>query len=142
MQSGRIVVETGSACTGIGCCEVNIVLGYPSYNIQIHRLNGAAYALPAAVYLVDRGFSYSADMTIYDNYPEALPATLGWEAYHILSFDNNSVCQNVQSNTIIRVHCYCDDGHQGNPYILGGCQGSIIHVLHEYADLLTLVLNQ
>ncbi|TVU05257.1 hypothetical protein EJB05_48415, partial [Eragrostis curvula] len=132
--SQRIVVETGSACSGVGCCQANIVLGYDTYNIQINKLKGSAYALTTSVYLVDRGFKYTEDMSsIYGLYPEALPATLEWVISNgtCSSFrDTLPVCQGMTSvchegpyNVANRGYrCGCADGYQGNPYLVDGCQ--------------------
>ena len=82
--TGQMVADTSSAgaCAGVGCCKANIVLGYDFYSIQIHKLNGSVYALPASVYFVDQGFRHTEDMSaVYGHFPESLPATLGWRSW-------------------------------------------------------------
>jgi hypothetical protein len=141
---GRIVVDTSSACAGVGCCQANIVLGYDFYSIQIHKLNGSVYALPASVYFVDQGFRHTEDMSaVYGHFPESLPATLGWvtsnytcpSPYRNLNpYDrpsssecfvgNHSVCLEGPYNVADRgSRCGCEVGYQGNPYFPDGCQG-------------------
>jgi hypothetical protein len=141
--SGRIVVDTDEACTGVGCCQANIVLGYDFYNLQINKINGSAYALTSSVYLVDRGFRYSEDLnSVYGIYTEALPATLEWAIsnescssptprYNESSLQEsicpsiNTVCKEGPYNIAGRgSRCSCADGYQGNPYLLEGCKGT------------------
>jgi hypothetical protein len=133
----RMIVETGRSCAGVSCCHANIVLGYDFYNIQIHKLNGSSYALPAsAVYLVEQGFSYTEDMSgIYGHHPEALPAMLDWVISNRTCpsvwnetapecRSTHSVCLDGPYNVADRGYrCRCADGYQGNPYIPNGCTG-------------------
>ncbi|KAK3154688.1 hypothetical protein QOZ80_2BG0193920 [Eleusine coracana subsp. coracana] len=137
-HSQRIVVEEGTACTGIGCCQANIVLGYDSYNIQINKLKASAYALTTSVYLVDRGFRYTADMSrssIRGTDPEALPATLQWvikkgRCPSVWRNETSPECQSLfsgcyedDSNVADHGHrCRCFGGYHGNPYIPNGCK--------------------
>ncbi|GJN15821.1 hypothetical protein PR202_gb02764 [Eleusine coracana subsp. coracana] len=129
----QIVVEKGSACTGVGCCQANIVLGYDFYNLQINKVKGSAYAQTNYVYIVDSGFRYNEDMTsIYGFYPEALPATLEWVISNgscswmtddFACSGINSVCLDGPYNIADRGYrCGCVDGYHGNPYLPEGCQ--------------------
>ncbi|CAO2184152.1 unnamed protein product [Urochloa humidicola] len=135
----RIVVEKrSSACTGVGCCQADIVLGYDFYDIRINKLNGSVYALPASVYLVDQGFSYTDEMSgvVYGRFPEALPATLDWvtssagcpsvyrnETTVEECRSADSFCVEAQYNIGSRGRrCRCDDGYEGNPYLDDGCR--------------------
>nr|CAB3483393.1 unnamed protein product [Digitaria exilis] len=43
---------SNGTCTGIGCCQASIVLGYPLYNIQMNWL-GPPY-IPLSAYIVDK----------------------------------------------------------------------------------------
>lgn len=79
---GRFLGISGKgACSSIGCCQMNIVLGYSSYLIQIHGMDQLGMDLLADIYMVDQGFNYTTD-TFYSNSteypPRALPALLKW----------------------------------------------------------------
>uniref|UniRef100_A0A0E0HBP5 Wall-associated receptor kinase galacturonan-binding domain-containing protein n=1 Tax=Oryza nivara TaxID=4536 RepID=A0A0E0HBP5_ORYNI len=79
---GRFLGISGKgACSSIGCCQINIVLGYSSYLIQIHGMDQLGMDLLADTYMVDQGFNYTTD-TFYSNSteypPRALPALLKW----------------------------------------------------------------
>nr|AAV67835.1 hypothetical protein [Oryza sativa Japonica Group] len=79
---GRFLGISGKgACSSIGCCQINIVLGYSSYLIQIHGMDQLGMDLLADIYMVDQGFNYTTD-TFYSNSteypPRALPALLKW----------------------------------------------------------------
>nr|CAB3483392.1 unnamed protein product [Digitaria exilis] len=50
------------SCTGIGCCQVSIVLGYTRYTIQTKWLSEFQGLPLGAVYISDRSFDYTSDM--------------------------------------------------------------------------------
>ncbi|CAO2173288.1 unnamed protein product [Urochloa humidicola] len=124
-DSGDVVISAG-ACTGIGCCQANIVIGYSFYKIQIHTLNesgsGPGYHSICMMASV---------VPIFDGEVETLPAMLDWVI-------NNSICpRNTPAPECRSAHsscqdsgaeghggygCHCDDGYHGNPYVPGGCQ--------------------
>ncbi|CAO2162864.1 unnamed protein product [Urochloa humidicola] len=124
-DSGDVVISAG-ACTGIGCCQANIVIGYSFYKIQIHTLNesgsGPGYHSICMMASV---------VPIFDGEVETLPAMLDWVI-------NNSTCpRNTPAPECRSAHsscqdsgaeghggygCHCDDGYHGNPYVPGGCQ--------------------
>nr|CAB3504893.1 unnamed protein product [Digitaria exilis] len=119
---------SNGTCTGIGCCQASIVLGYPLYNIQMNWL-GPPY-IPLSAYIVDKGFDYTMDMLGQDH-PQALPATLDWLINNSICTANkaapecrsaHSYCQDSSSQLHGGYICQCNDGYQGNPYVHGGCQ--------------------
>ncbi|KAG2605647.1 hypothetical protein PVAP13_4NG084400 [Panicum virgatum] len=136
---GSIVLGPAGNCTGIGCCDTNIALGYSAYNLHGSQHGDQRYyKLSTTAYITDGGFNYSRDMIDGSDVrvPEALPATLDWVISSSTCPTNasapecrsdNSFCRNSMSGADFQQPfngyvCSCSDGFQGNPYILGGCQ--------------------
>ncbi|CAL4991182.1 unnamed protein product [Urochloa decumbens] len=135
---GSIVQGRAGNCSGIGCCDTNIALGYSAYNLRGSQYsdNLIYYNLSTSAYITDGVFGYSQDMLNGNNVPEALPATLEWVIRNSTCPTNasvpecrsaNSSCQNSASGPDYEhpfrgYVCSCSDGYQGNPYIVGGCQ--------------------
>ncbi|OQU80972.1 hypothetical protein SORBI_3007G215800 [Sorghum bicolor] len=125
---------SGSSCTGIGCCQASIALGYSFYTIQSDRIAPlSSLHGPISVHIVDQSYSNWNDKK---NNPEVLLATLDW----IISRSDSLVCPTNNKTTApecVSTHSYCRDssslvhngytcqcavGYQGNPYVQGGCQ--------------------
>ncbi|XP_039845544.1 wall-associated receptor kinase 2-like [Panicum virgatum] len=134
---GSMVIGPFGNCTGIGCCDTSIALGYSAYNLHGSQHGDQLYyKLSTSAYITDGVFNYSRDMINGDNVPEALPATLDWiissstcptNASAPECRSDNSVCRNTTAGADFQQPfngyvCSCSDGYQGNPYILGGCQ--------------------
>ncbi|EEE68597.1 hypothetical protein OsJ_27127 [Oryza sativa Japonica Group] len=72
------------SCSGVGCCQANIVLRYSRYTVQIHDLQeqDAPSSSPTfndgSAYIVDQPFNYTGLMIFEKNFPQALPAMLDW----------------------------------------------------------------
>ncbi|XP_066330814.1 wall-associated receptor kinase 2-like isoform X2 [Miscanthus floridulus] len=112
-------------CTGIGCCQASIVVGYSFYTIQIDPIS--AQLISTYVYIAEQSNNWVG-------YQPALPATLDW----IISRSNSSTCPtNKTAPECVSTHsycldtsslghggymCQCEGGYQGNPYVHGGCQ--------------------
>jgi len=128
---------SGSSCTGIGCCQASIALGYSFYTIQSDRIAPlSSLHGPISVHIVDQSYSNWNDKK---NNPEVLLATLDW----IISRSDSLVCPTNNKTTApecVSTHSYCRDssslvhngytcqcavGYQGNPYVQGGCQGTV-----------------
>ncbi|CAL5013440.1 unnamed protein product [Urochloa decumbens] len=68
VMDGRFTIE----CTGIGCCQTGILLGYSRYSIQIHYLKNSMYSDTVSVYKIDED-------EVQKLFPAILPvATLDW----------------------------------------------------------------
>uniref|UniRef100_A0A0E0IDY9 Protein kinase domain-containing protein n=1 Tax=Oryza nivara TaxID=4536 RepID=A0A0E0IDY9_ORYNI len=129
-----IVGSRGSRCSGTGCCQTNIFLGYSSYLIHIHNLNQEVDAKSSNIYMVDQGFNYNGTLSDSTEYPpRALPALLDWVISNSTRNcpENSSApecrsahsfCQDTDAETHGGYRCECSYGYQGNPYIIDGCK--------------------
>uniref|UniRef100_A0ACD5Z1B4 Uncharacterized protein n=1 Tax=Avena sativa TaxID=4498 RepID=A0ACD5Z1B4_AVESA len=122
---------TGSgSCSGMGCCQANIIFGRSSYRFQVRWLNGSTAGAAAAVFLGIVESTVAFD-PLRDSFARALPAVLDWSINHTTCVNasssacrsNNSFCQDTDAYGHHGGHlCHCSYGYDGNPYIPDGCQ--------------------
>ncbi|CAL4991189.1 unnamed protein product [Urochloa decumbens] len=134
-----LVLGRAGNCSGIGCCDTNIALGYSAYNLRGSQqfADNRYLSVSSSVYITDSVFRYSQDMVYGNSAPEALPAMLDWVIFRNSACPTNASAPECRSaNSICRDSannpdnphpfrgyvCSCSDGYQGNPYIIGGCQ--------------------
>jgi len=123
------VTFTGDGgCGGYRCCQADIDISYPSYNITMHMLDGEHLGTSGSVYIVERGYQREVD----DPPVEEVPATLAWVIANSSCPTNASApeCRSNYSWCLSRPvymgtgpvgrTCQCYDGYQGNPYIDDG----------------------
>lgn len=142
----------GGACSGLGCCDVNITIGRPSYDLQLRWLDwdhNYDHLLPIAVRIAERGwFDGMSTKLLRKNSRSAVPVpvVLEWAVASVHMpptpvdvnstcpkdparsecRSSNSFCRNIANMYRSGYMCKCDDGYQGNPYLTGGCEGTCI----------------
>ncbi|XP_030964651.1 putative wall-associated receptor kinase-like 16 [Quercus lobata] len=132
-ESTRFMVN--GSCTGVGCCEVDIPIGFKNVTMESHsfqnhtmveNFNPCGYAFISK----QDTFNFSIDSlrTLRDQ--QMMPMVLDWAIGNETCNDienksnyicgDNSSCQNSEDRSGYR--CKCKDGYDGNPYLPTGCQ--------------------
>uniref|UniRef100_A0A0E0EKW8 EGF-like domain-containing protein n=1 Tax=Oryza meridionalis TaxID=40149 RepID=A0A0E0EKW8_9ORYZ len=110
-DNSTIGAADDDVCSGIGCCQTNIMLGYPSYLIQMKVLEGAHLPI-LFVYMIDQGFNFSMDV-FFGKHPRGLPSSLDW----IISNSTSTCPRNASAPECRSAHSSCRDSvasaHQG-----------------------------
>jgi len=126
--NGSVTFTGDGGCGGYRCCQADIDISYPSYNITMHMLDGEHLGTSGSVYIVERGYQREVD----DPPVEEVPATLAWVIANSSCPTNASApeCRSNYSWCLSRPvymgtgpvgrTCQCYDGYQGNPYIDDG----------------------
>ena len=121
-------------CSGVGCCQANIMAEYSSYEFKALRMNGVPGPnSDAQVWIVDSDFvSFHPAYADWVRPSGRLPAVLDWSINHTTCHGNassaachssHSLCQNSTGGPQAH-HCECAQGYKGNPYIPNGCKGN------------------
>ncbi|XP_066326485.1 wall-associated receptor kinase 1-like [Miscanthus floridulus] len=117
-----------SDCSGIFCCQANILVERSSYGFKVLSTNGVqGPTSEAMVWIVD------SDLDFYEaaSSEGSLPAVLDWRINHTTCHGNGSSAACRSSHSFCEyMHyrldeghiCSCTSGYQGNPYIPNGCK--------------------
>jgi len=88
--AGSTVLDDNGSCTGIGCCQASIVLGYSFYAIEIDPISALNTPLnrdiSTYVYIAEQSYSVDRDINWFLENPAEV--TLDW----IISRSNSSTC--------------------------------------------------
>ncbi|TVU05279.1 hypothetical protein EJB05_48437, partial [Eragrostis curvula] len=132
-------------CSGVACCQANIMAERSSYVFKTVQMNGATGPNSAALaWIVESEYNFFEKLLVEKEKMEKekkqmeipdLPAVLDWRISQTTCHGNassaacrsdHSFCNNItQPFGTVQVQnghlCHCDPGYQGNPYVPNGC---------------------
>jgi hypothetical protein len=138
-------VINASSCNGINCCQTTIPSDLVAFYTKIGPIN-EEYPISdpqdcKSAFLVEEKLIQkigSYNMKIY-----RVPVVLEWRGIPYTSFSSLPITNNT-SNCIINhpsnrnttFTCSCKKGFEGNPYLVGGCQGKVFVPLPLFISLI------
>ncbi|CAL5004331.1 unnamed protein product [Urochloa decumbens] len=141
--------KNGSCSAGLGCCQADLPpgLGVLAFGMK-RQTNSMWLEFPCTnAMAVERSwYNFSLQDLVDPNKfpPRSVPIVLDWAIRNgscpaeegaplpMACRSDNSRC--VDATTAPGYLCKCKDGYDGNPYIVGGCQGK-----HAYEHVIILV---
>jgi hypothetical protein len=136
-QNWSIPPLSKDECSGIACCQANVMKERSSYGFKVLSMNGVAGPNSAAmVWIVDSELSFYDALASFivgrrGSGSGSLPAVLDWWINHTTCRSSHSFCWN-DTDDGTRHTCVCDEGYQGNPYIPNGCKGKYYMHMHAH----------
>ncbi|RCV37443.1 hypothetical protein SETIT_8G063300v2 [Setaria italica] len=142
-EDGPLTLDTtretkNKYCTGTGgCCQASVSASGTPNAVEAKWLYSGNHTAeqhlqPAIVFIAEEGWVDKNGLL--DDELEEVPIVLEWSVTQGLSHWNNChddmrqrvLCKSEQSRCSSdspgRFTCQCEDGYDGNPYLLGGCQ--------------------
>ena len=136
------IKTNGSSCNGVDCSQTTIPSDLDAFTIRIQSMNELSpfertkdckYAS-----LVDQKW-FEENLTNHFEVRKMshVPVVLNWEINANLSFlvmgidSSHSTCQFANRSSSLgnmssTFSCSCDSGFEGNPYLVDGCQGTLL----------------
>uniref|UniRef100_A0A5B7BKM9 Putative wall-associated receptor kinase 2-like n=1 Tax=Davidia involucrata TaxID=16924 RepID=A0A5B7BKM9_DAVIN len=149
----RIGSVANDSCLGAGCCQTSIPPGARDYSVEISSIsnhtnvsdfNPCGYAFVVE----EEAFSFSSlDLMAFTKWTSihlVLDWAVGNETCEEAKKNSSSyACQDVNSECYNSTNgpgyrCNCSSGYEGNPYLMGGCQGTNTHLclFHQFLNVL------
>ena len=135
------IKSNGSSCNGINCCKTTIPSDLDVFTTTIQSMRGASFERTEDckyAFLVDQKW-FEENLTSHFEIQKMshVPVVLNWEinanfsslimgsksSHSTCQFANRSSSLGNMSSTFI---CSCDAGFEGNPYLVDGCQGTLL----------------
>ncbi|URD77317.1 Wall-associated receptor kinase [Musa troglodytarum] len=136
---------SNGSCSGNGCCQTSVLPGLQYFNITLFSFTGhkdnSWNNTCSFAFLVDGSwYSFQTpdlhEIDFFDRNHGQVPMVLDWSIGDVgceeatknsTSYacrSNNSMCLKAANG--IGYLCNCSSGYQGNPYVEGGCEETII----------------
>ena len=141
-------VSNASMCNGINCCETTIPSHLDAFNTRIDTINIKNQPNTEgcqSAFLVDKKWFNAQYYTLFSNLSSIMsyvPVVLEWgilnTSFNSLPTTKNASFAKITYNCIgssvsgrnTTFTCSCNDGFEGNPYLLEGCQGKVFAALY------------
>ncbi|XP_078167809.1 wall-associated receptor kinase 2-like [Carex rostrata] len=132
---------SNGSCTGIGCCQIAIPLGMNYYSVRfdpnynnsfVSNFSRCSYAVLTEADRFNFSTGYITTTNFWDENNGTVPVVVDWaignETCMVAQRNSTSyACVSSNSNCVNSTNgpgyfCSCNQGYEGNPYLLGGCK--------------------
>lgn len=135
--------QLSNNCSGFGCTQNSILSGLHNITLDVWTIGmglgstsqwGLDYPCSYGFIVDGRNFTFAGNasfMELTSTARQELPVVVNWEIGNencdaATKNQTSYACKAANTECVNRIagyYCKCHSGYQGNPYILGGCQG-------------------